>query len=357
MVQRVGIIGAGLMGRSIALANLERGLSVVLMDVSRPALDRAADLLRQQVSPHHAALLRVTSALADMAGCDLVLEAVVESLKVKRQVFARLEELAADDAIFASNTSCICIDQIAAGLAAPERLCGLHFCHPVQRRPLAEVIGGKATTDAVIATAFAYVRSLAMEVVLVKDTPGFVINRVLYPYLNEGLVLLDEGVGMQEIDTAALAFGMPWGPLTQMDEIGIDVVLRGGQIMAQAYPEYAAPADLLIALFGMGRLGRKTSAGFYRYGAHQSPIVDAEIQGLLRQRARPRPIPQEAIRSRLFGRIAQECRRIVEEGVVAGFDDVERALVKGLGFADQNVLAIRPVRSGGSSSNRPQRII
>jgi 3-hydroxyacyl-CoA dehydrogenase/enoyl-CoA hydratase/3-hydroxybutyryl-CoA epimerase/3-hydroxyacyl-CoA dehydrogenase/enoyl-CoA hydratase/3-hydroxybutyryl-CoA epimerase/enoyl-CoA isomerase len=333
MVRAVGIIGAGLMGRSIALANLERGLSVVLMDVSREALDRAADFLHQELSPHRAALLTVTSALADLAGCDLILEAVVESLKVKRQVFARLEVLVARDTIFASNTSCITIGQIAAGLATPDRLCGLHFCHPVQRRPLVEVIGGEATTNDVIAAAGTYVRSLAMEVLQVKDTPGFVINRVLYPYLNEALLLLDEGAGIEEIDSAAITFGMPWGPLTQVDEIGIDVVLRGGQIMAQAYPEYATPADLLVALFGMGRLGRKTGAGFYRYNRDQTPMVDAEMQELLRQRAHPRSISHEAIRSRLFGRIKQECRRIVEEGVVAGFDDVGRALVKGLGFA------------------------
>jgi 3-hydroxyacyl-CoA dehydrogenase/enoyl-CoA hydratase/3-hydroxybutyryl-CoA epimerase/3-hydroxyacyl-CoA dehydrogenase/enoyl-CoA hydratase/3-hydroxybutyryl-CoA epimerase/enoyl-CoA isomerase len=343
MVRAVGIIGAGLMGRSIALANLERGLSVVLMDVSREALDRAADFLREKLSPHRAALLTVTSALADLAGCDLVLEAVVESLKVKRQVFARLEVLAARDTIFASNTSCISIGQIAAGLAAPDRMCGLHFCHPVQHRPLVEVIGAEATTDAVIATACAYVRALAMEAVRVKDTPGFVINRVLYPYVNEALVLLDEGVGIEDIDTAAFAFGMPWGPLTQVDEIGIDVVLRGGQIMAQAYPEYAAPVDLLVALFGMGRLGRKTGAGFYRYSTDHSPMVDAEMQELLGQRACPQPIPPEVIRSRLFGRIARECRRVVEEGVVAGFDDVARALVKGLGFAEQNISGMRPM--------------
>jgi 3-hydroxyacyl-CoA dehydrogenase len=329
------------MGRSIALANLERGLPVVLTDISPEALDRAADLLRQEASPDRQALLTFASSLTDLAGCDLVLEAVVETLKVKRQVFARLEPLVSEDALFASNTSCIPIGQIACGLATPGRLCGLHFCHPVRCRPLVEVIRAPATTDAVIATAYAYVRTLGMEGVLVKDAPGFVVNRLLHPYLNEALTLLDEGAGIEEVDAAAVAIGMPWGPLTQMDEIGIDVVLRGGQIMAQAYPEYAAPADLLVALFGLGRLGRKTGAGFYRYGARNKPFVDAEMQALLSQRGRPRHFSRDAVSRRLFNRMATECQRIVAEGVVGGFPDLARTLVGGLGFDADKVAAFR----------------
>jgi 3-hydroxyacyl-CoA dehydrogenase len=339
-VQKVGIVGAGLMGRSIAQANLERGLAVVLTDVSLDVLHHAAEALRRE-DPERAALLTVTSSLADLASCDLILEAVVESLKVKRQVFAQLEDLAGPQALYASNTSCLCIGQIAGALMNPERLCGLHFCHPVRRRPLVEVVSAEITNEATIAAACKYVQALGMESLGVKDTPGFVVNRLLYPYVNEALVLLDEGASIEEVDAAAVAGGMPWGPLTQIDEIGVDVVLRGGQVMAQAYPEYAAPRDLLFALFGLGRLGRKTGAGFYRYNADQAPRVDAEMRELLRQHTHPRQIQGEATGHRLIGRMAQECRRIVTEGVVRGFEDVARALVKGLGFDERKVASLR----------------
>ena len=337
-VRRVGIVGAGLMGRSIAQANLERGLAVLLTDVSRAALDQAAETLRQEV-PHNAGLLTVTSGLADLASCELILEAVVESLKIKRQVFAELEAVAQPHTLFASNTSCICIGQIAPALKRPERLCGLHFCHPVRQRPLVEVAGTDSTADAVIATVCKYVEALGMEALRVTDTPGFVVNRVLYPYVNEALMLVDEGASIEEVDTAAVAAGMPWGPFMQMDEIGIDVVLRGGQIMAQAYPEYAAPPDLLVVLFGLGRLGRKTGAGFYRYDKGQAPVVDAEMRELLRQHTHPRQMQRETIGPRLIGSMAQECRRIVTEGVVREFEDVAQALVKGLGF-DKHMIPV-----------------
>jgi 3-hydroxyacyl-CoA dehydrogenase len=339
-LRSVGIVGAGLMGRSIALVHLERGVPVVLTDVSREALDRAETTLQQEAADR-LALLTVRSSLADLAGCELVVETVVENLKAKRQVFARLEPVVSRDALLASNTSCLTIGQIAAGLATAERVCGLHFCHPVRGRPVVEVVRAAATMDSAIATACDHVRSLAMDPVLVKDRPGFVVNRVLHPYLNEALALLKEGAGIQEVDAAAVAFGMPWGPLTQIDEIGIDVVLRGGQAMAQTYPAHAGTAELLVALFGMGRLGCKTGAGIYSYAAADAPIVDAAMQELLDQRRKPRSFPAEDIARRLFSRMAEECRRIVQEQIVASFSVVARALVKGLGFPAAKVRALR----------------
>jgi 3-hydroxyacyl-CoA dehydrogenase/enoyl-CoA hydratase/3-hydroxybutyryl-CoA epimerase/3-hydroxyacyl-CoA dehydrogenase/enoyl-CoA hydratase/3-hydroxybutyryl-CoA epimerase/enoyl-CoA isomerase len=303
-------------------------------------LDEAAEFLRREV-PQATKQLTATLALADLAACDLILEAVIESLKVKRQVFAELDALAAPDTIFASNTSCLRIAQIGDGLKTRERLCGLHFCHPVRQRPLVEVVGAESTAESVLATACGYVRKLGMEVLRVTDTPGFVVNRILYPYVNESLLLLSEGAGIEEVDAAAVTAGMPWGPLTQIDEIGIDVVLRGGQVMAQAYPECAAPPELLIALFGLGRLGRKKGAGFYRYGEGQPPVVDAEMRELLRQHTRPGQVAHETLGPRLLGRMAREGRRIVADGVVAGFDDVERALLRGLGFDPRKVADLR----------------
>jgi 3-hydroxyacyl-CoA dehydrogenase len=339
-VQTVGIIGAGLMGRSIARVNLEHGPPVVLTDVSRTALDQAAEGFRQEV-PDHTARLRLTSNLAELASCDLVLEAIVESLKVKRQILAQLETLAPRAILLASNTSCLTVAQIAAGLTAPERVCALHFCHPVRLRHLVEVVAAEATSEVVITTACAYVQALGMEALRVKDTPGFVVNRVLNPYLNKALTLLDEGAGIEEVDAAGLAAGMPWGPITQIDEIGIDVVLRGGQIMAQAYPAEPPPAELLIQLFSLGRLGRKTGAGFYRYQADQAPSLDSEIQDLLGRRAKPKQLSLQVIEERLTTRLARECRRIVDEGIVPSFDEVALALVKGLGFDERKVAALR----------------
>jgi 3-hydroxyacyl-CoA dehydrogenase len=342
------------MGRSIALANLKRGLQVLLTDVSRDALDQAAQRLHQEATRDQVALLTVTSDLTDLADSDLVLEAVVESLKVKRQVFSRLEGLAERHTLFASNTSCIPIGRIAESLMNRDRLCGLHFCHPVACRPLVEVIPGEAASEAVITSACSYVRSLGMEFIRVKDSPGFVVNRLLYPYLNEALTLLAEGAGIEEVDAAAVSFGMPWGPLTQMDEIGIDVSMRGGQIMGQAYPEYQAPSDLLVALFGLGRLGRKAGAGFYRYTAGRAPSLDLELEKLLP--VRRGQIPGDTIAARLFNRIAQEGRRIVAAGIVSCFDEVERALVKGLGLSDRSVPALRAMQTDSEDCRRSSHL-
>jgi 3-hydroxyacyl-CoA dehydrogenase len=320
------------MGRSIALVNLERGLHVVLCDISSTALDQAAVALRQEVPADRQPLLTLTSSLAGLAACDLAIESVVESVKVKKQVFVHLETTLRPDAILASNTSCIAISQLAAGLATAGRLCGMHFCHPVRYRRLLEIVRGDQTTDETIALACAYARGLEREALLVKDAPGFVVNRILHRYLTEALTLLHEGAGVEEVDAAAVAFGLPWGPVTQIDEIGIDVVLRGGQILARAFPDTLVAPDLLIELFSRGRLGRKTGAGFYRYSENAPPRLDAEVRPLLAARPKRHAFSREQINRRLFGHVAEEAQRIVREGVVAQLDDVVRALVAGLGF-------------------------
>jgi len=331
MFQSIGIIGAGLMGRTIALINAEHGLQVRLTDTAGDMLDQAVAWIRKETPAH--TYVKPTSSLGDFADCDLILETIVESLKPKRQVLARVEDIVSASTVLASNASVIPISQIAAGLEQPQRMCGIHFCHPARFRPAVEIIAGEATSAATIATAFDYARRIGRHGVRVKDTTGFVVNRALHPYMNEAQVLLLEGAGIEEVDRAATTFGMPWGPLTQLDEIGLDTIVRGAQIMGRAYPDRQLAGELLADLIDMGRYGCKTKAGFYTYDALGTRTVAAEIDKLIaKHRKLHRDISQAEIAERLFGRMGEESQRIVAEGVVAARSDVETALCVGLGY-------------------------
>lgn len=327
------------MGRNIAHVNLARGLTVVLTDALAEALQRADSALDQELTAEQRSRLTVTSELTQLASCDLVLEAIVESLKPKKQLFARLEEIVRPDALLATNTSTLSITRLAEGLARPERFCGLHFCHPVRERPLVEVVPGCQTTATVTVAARDYASALGMDSIVVRDAPGFVVNRVLHPYFNEALVLLGEGADVRAIDAAATAFGMPWGPFTQMDEIGIDVVLRGGQALARAFPDRTTAHDLLVDLYSAGRLGKKSGAGFYRYSEGATSQVDEQMSEFIERRRRgpAQSFPTPTLQLRLFGRMAQETQQLVAEGVVGNPGEVQRALVKGLGFPSAHV--------------------
>ncbi len=349
-IRSVGIIGAGTMGTSIAAAHVMHRLPVIIHDANPAALDRArasvaAEL--REAGAHLAPqpfqrLLRPTADVSQAARCDLVLECVAESLPVKRRLFSQLREHLAADAVVASNTSTIPIAEMAAGFPDASRFCGLHFCHPVRERPLVELIRGPQTSDRTIAAVLAHARRIDRMPIVVRDGAGFVVNRLLFPYLGEALEMLREGVPPESIEAAAAEFGMAMGPLQMMDEIGLDTILHAAWVLSAAFPDRVVSSPLLVAMVKAGRLGRKTKAGFFSYadgaeidagGAAATCQVDPALADVIAPwiEASARP-PQNDIGNRLVLPMLLEATRILEEGAVADPRDVDLAVLFGLGF-------------------------
>ncbi|HKP18325.1 MAG TPA: 3-hydroxybutyryl-CoA dehydrogenase [Gaiellaceae bacterium] len=280
-VRKVGVVGLGTMGAGIAQLCVQAGFETVGREVSDELCERgrttighylARGVEKGRLSEEHrdAALARLTTTtdLSELAGCDLVIEAIVEDLEAKRTLFAELSALA-PDAILATNTSALSVTAVAAAAARPERVVGLHFFNPAPVLPLVEVVRTELTDDGVYEAAYEFAGALGKEPVRCNDTPGFVVNRILIPLLNDCVRVLDEaGVTPDDLDRA-MRFGTSWpiGPCALIDLIGIDVHVHASQALWEALREpRMAPPPRLVSMAGAGRLGRKTGRGFYEYG-------------------------------------------------------------------------------------------
>jgi 3-hydroxyacyl-CoA dehydrogenase len=339
-VRTIGILGAGLMGQSIALANARRAVAVGLTDVSPEALRRAEAHLRREVLPGWAPI-QLTMSLSEVASsADVLLECIIEKAAAKQKWLAEAEKFAPAHAVLASNTSSIPISQLATALARPERFCGLHFCHPVRTRALVEVVRGTATSDETMQTSIQYVRAIGKEPIAVQDGPGFLLNRLLVLYLNEALALLQAGPSIPDIESAATAFGMPLGPFAQLDAFGIDLALRVGASLRKAFPDRIIVSELLVSLYQAGRLGVKSRAGFFRYDAEDAkPTVDRQVEEMICQHRRAQGrFTSEQIVVRLLLPILIEATRMVEEKRIACLSDVDQALVHGIAFPHGGLL-------------------
>ena len=277
-VEKIAIIGAGFMGAGIASIAVQHGSLVRLKDAdhARVAKGYAAvrDVLKERLTKKQITKIQYSDYMALLGGTvdysgfgnvDLVIEAVFEDLAVKHQVLRETEAAINPKAIFATNTSTIPIALIAQASSRPERVLGMHFFSPVHKMPLVEVITTAETYPQVTATAVAYAKKLGKTVIVVNDGPGFYVNRILSPYINEAGTLLDQGVAVDIIDRALVDFGFPVGPITLIDEVGLDVAAKAGKIMADAFPDRMQPAKSLTAVVAAGRYGRKSKKGFYTY--------------------------------------------------------------------------------------------
>ena len=280
-IERVGVIGAGTMGSGIAQACATSGIDVVMVDVAQPAVDRGlgtidASLERLQkkdkitAEARAAALSRVrgTAELADLRPADLIVEAATENVDAKLRILRDVDALAAPDAIVASNTSSISITALAAVVRRPERFLGMHFFNPVPMMALVELIRGLQTSDETVAIVHAFAERIGKTPIVVKNSPGFVVNRILCPMINEAIFGLQEGLASAEdIDNGMrLGCNHPIGPLALADMIGLDVMLAVMNVFYADFndPKYR-PAPLLKEMVAAGYLGRKTKRGFYRY--------------------------------------------------------------------------------------------
>jgi 3-hydroxyacyl-CoA dehydrogenase/enoyl-CoA hydratase/carnithine racemase len=346
-IKRVGVIGAGIMGSGIAAANVKREIPVVLSDASAEALAKgqrgaleevAYDRKKKGPDPAQLTqalpLLTVSSGDAELARCDLVIEAVVENSDVKRKIYERIESQLSDEAILASNTSTIPITGLAQSLKRPERFCGIHFFNPVRRMKLVEVIRGHKTSDQTVATAVAHAKRLGKFPIVVNDGPGFLVNRLLFPYMQESLELISEGAEIKQVERAAKSFGMPMGPIELYDMVGLDTALFAGRTMWEAFPNRITASPILPAMVKAGRLGQKNGLGFFSFKnkkqqAEPDPAVDAIITQYLRG---TKKFTSEELTSRLFLPMLLEATRALEDQIVRDPRDIDLGLIFGLGF-------------------------
>lgn len=344
-VRKVGVLGAGFMGAGIASVAVQAGTLVRMKDSSTQRIASgwqavhhvlSAREKRGSITPAQLndmmSLLGTTVDYRGFADADLVIEAVFEDLAVKQQVMLEVTAVA-PEAIFASNTSTIPIEEIAAASARPDYVVGMHFFSPVHRMPLLEVIVAPATSSRTVATAVQYGKKLGKTVIVVKDGAGFYVNRILSPYLNESGYLLAEGAPVDLIDKALANFGFPVGPLTLLDEVGLDIAAKSGPIMAAAYGERMERASALQRVIDSGRLGRKSKSGFYKYDeSGKRAGVDENIYKLLPMGNRGAAIHETEIQRRTVFAMLNEAVRCLEEGVIRSPRDGDVGAVFGIGF-------------------------
>lgn len=343
-VKRLGVVGAGVMGGAIAELAASHDVDVVLKDIEQPPLDaglRHAHALldkaaRKGVFSREAAGLKFariegTLEYDDFADADLAVEAVVERMPVKQQVFREMEEVLPEGAVIATNTSSLSVSEMASAVSDSGRVVGLHFFNPVHRMPLVEVVRTDSTSDEALATAFGFALDMGKKPVIVKDAPGFLVNRLLGPYLNEAGHLLEEGVPVRRIDDALSEFGMPMGPCRLLDEVGFDVAHHVAQELHRTLGERMAPSGVIARLVEDGRLGKKNGLGFYVYDGGREKKLDPDLRRVLPKLAGTPP-DDETIRRRCLYLMVNEASYALDEEVVATAGDVDLALVMGTGF-------------------------
>ncbi len=346
-VERVGILGAGTMGGGIAQLFAYHDHDVRLKDIDADALklglrharsmfDKAVSRRKLTRREADRKMDRIAPTLDDsgFGMVELVIEAVVERMDVKKEVLAEVETLVGPQTVLTTNTSALSVTELQEALDRPERFCGLHFFNPVHKMPLVEVIRGQDTGDRAMATALAVARTLGKSPVIVRDGPGFLVNRILGPYLNEAGHLLAEGVPVRTVDRALTGFGMPMGPFRLLDEVGLDVAGHVAKLLHDAFGERMVPPPPLAALPGTGRLGRKGGLGFYRYENGKEKEPDAGIYDELGDAVprRRKQMAPELIRDRCILVMVNEAARILDEGIVDRPGDVDLAMITGTGF-------------------------
>jgi 3-hydroxyacyl-CoA dehydrogenase / enoyl-CoA hydratase / 3-hydroxybutyryl-CoA epimerase len=347
-VKRVGIIGAGMMGAGIAYVSANAGIEVVLIDAAQDAADRGKahseglldkGISRRKVTAEKKAevLARITATTdyAALAGCDLIVEAVFEDMKVKADVTAKVEAAVGRDCIFASNTSTLPITDLAKASARPDQYIGIHFFSPVDKMNLVEIIRGKATGDVAVAKALDFVRQIRKTPIVVHDARFFYANRCIIPYINEGIRMVAEGVEPVLIENAAKLVGMPLGPLQLVDETSIDLGVKIAKAtkaaMGDAYPDGAVDT-VLFAMAEQGRLGKKSNAGFYAYDAA------GKREGLWDGLEAAYPVADvqpnlTSVQHRLLMAQVLEAVRALEDGVLTDIREGDVGAILGWGFA------------------------
>ncbi|OLO12028.1 multifunctional fatty acid oxidation complex subunit alpha [Chromohalobacter japonicus] len=355
-VNKTAVLGAGIMGGGIAYQSAYKGTPILMKDIKEEALQlglqEARKLLGKQLERGRLSSDQVAEALSnirptlsygDFGDVDLVVEAVVENPKVKEAVLAEVEGLLDDNATLTSNTSTISIDRLAANLKRPENFCGMHFFNPVHRMPLVEVIRGEKTSDAAVAATVAYARQMGKTPVVVNDCPGFLVNRVLFPYFGGFSLLVEQGADFERVDKVMEKFGWPMGPAYLLDVVGMDTAVHAQAVMAEGFPDRMAQEaknggkTAIQRMYDEDRLGQKNGKGFYRYEEDKKgkpkKVSDEQAHALVEEAVDTRgEFSDDDIIARMMVPLCMEAVRCLEDGIVATPAEADMALIYGIGF-------------------------
>ena len=346
-VDRAAVVGAGVMGGGIAQLLAAKGVAVRMKDIQADALasglrharevfDKAVQRRRTDRRTAQRQMERIAPTLdyTGFAQADVVIEAVVERMDVKKQVLAEIETRTRPGCVLTTNTSSLSVGEMQRALERPADFCGMHFFNPVHRMPLVEVIRGGQSSDDAIATVFALARKLGKTPIIVEDGPGFLVNRILAPYLNEAGWLLADGGSVEEVDRVLVRFGMPMGPLRLLDEVGFDVARHAARTMHDAFGDRLAPSPPLAALERVKLYGRKSGSGFYLYEGDREKGRNEAIYDALGTAvpAERHALSDGDVRDRAVLAMVNEAARVLEDGIVRTPGDVDLGMITGTGF-------------------------
>ncbi|MVF12853.1 fatty acid oxidation complex subunit alpha FadB [Ketobacter sp. MCCC 1A13808] len=351
-IQQAAVLGAGIMGGGIAFQSASKGTPIIMKDIADKALDlgmsEATKLLAKRVSRGKMdagtmgkvlSSIRPTLNYGDFENVGIVVEAVVENTKIKQSVLAEVEQKAKEGTILASNTSTISITKLAEALKNPENFVGMHFFNPVHMMPLVEVIRGEKSSDEAIATTVAYAKKMGKTPVVVNDCPGFLVNRVLFPYFGGFSMMLRDGADFQKIDKVMEKFGWPMGPAYLMDVVGIDTGVHAAEVMAEGFPERMKHdyKDASEVMFENDRYGQKNGVGYYKYETDKKgkpkKVVDQTTYELIKPHVgAPKDFEDQEVIDRLMIPMCLELVRCLEENIVSSVADADMSLIMGIGF-------------------------
>lgn len=346
-VNYAGVLGAGLMGSGIAWLFASTDIEVKMKDVDWAPLGKGLGAIKKMFDPlvkrrkltENQAMMKFqrvspTVSFDGFYGQDIVVEAVIENLDIKKQVFQHLETHVRPDTILATNTSSLSVTEMATVLVRPERFVGLHFFSPVNRMPLVEVIRGEKTSDDTVATVVALSKRLRKTPIVVKNCPGFLVNRILIPYVNEAVHCLVDGADILQVDRVAEKFGMPLGPLSLADEVGLDVGFKVAKILEEGYGERMVPSAALERLYADETLrGKKTGKGFYDHLSSGKTVNSKAMEVITSVRSsKARRLSDEDVLDRLMLIMVNEAARCLDELVVQHVEHLDMAMILGTGF-------------------------
>lgn len=362
-VRKVGVLGAGVMGAGIAQAAAYAGYDVVLKDIKPEFVEKGMATIKalfdglvekrkmtRQEADAKLAVIKGTTDYADLADCDLVVEAVVEIMKVKQDTLADLEKVITKPFIFATNTSSLSVTTMGEKARNPERVVGLHFFNPVHKMPLVEVVKTASTSEETAGLAQGFAMRLGKTVVTTADAPGFVVNRILAPYLRESILLMQEGVPLEDIEKAMKEFGLPMGPLELLDEVGLDIAEKVIHVLNEALGERMSAPSIMTSIEALKIVGRKGGKGIYLYdapGGKRQSYIEKKGKGLRKKKTKKyvfnpdvvaaikapgNPKSAGEIRDRLVLAMVNEAARVLEEGIVTDPSQIDLAMLFGTGF-------------------------
>lgn len=347
-----GVLGAGVMGGGIAQLFAEKNITTRMKDITPAALNlglqAASTIFKKSVKKRkinareYLQKMNLIAPVLDFSGfrsTEVVVEAVIEKMDIKKKVLAELETHVTDTCVIATNTSSLSVSGMQEALKRPERFVGMHFFNPVHKMPLIEVIRGEKTDDRAVAVIFALSKQIGKTPIVVKDAPGFLVNRLLVPYMNEAMMCVADGMPIDAVDRALLRFGMPMGPLELIDEVGVDVGDKVLHILHAAFGDRMVPCPIAEKVVKSGRLGKKTSKGIYEYvgsGERKQKVLQAEIYSIMGVQPNGRAAQGSSAEAEIVDRcilpMVNEAARCLEEKIVATPADCDLGMIMGTGF-------------------------